>query len=450
MNPPGASTTTARPGIGLPTCVALVTSTMVGTGVYTSLGFQLQDLRSGFSILILWGLGGLISLCGALSYAELSARIPRSGGEYTYLSEIYHPVLGFMAACVSLLAGFAAPIALSAMAFGSYLHAAVPECPERLSGLLAVVLITLLHLRSLETSSVVQNAATILKFLLVAIFVGIGLRFATLHPQTMRTLLPASGSLQDLLRPASGVALLFVLYAYSGWNATTYLSGEVREGRRMVGLSLIFGTLVVTVLYLVLNSVFLSAAPASELRGVLNVGSVAANHLIGPIGGSVMSGVIALGLLASTSAMVFAGPRVTQRVSEDHAFFRFLASTNLRGIPRRATLLQLILVIGLIATGSFESVLVYAQVPLLLCLILGVAGVVVLRVKSTRSGACAGPDSAFRCPLYPLPPVVFILSTLAGLIYSAMNKPWVALAGVSTMIVPLAIYPLIVRKTSRS
>jgi APA family basic amino acid/polyamine antiporter len=218
----------------------------------------------------------------------------------------------------------------------------------------------------------------------------------------------------------------------------------------MVGLSLILGTLVVTALYLVLNSVFLSAAPASELRGVLNVGSVAANHLIGPIGGAVMSGVIALGLLASTSAMVFAGPRVTQRVSEDHALFRFLASANPRGIPRRATILQLILVIGLIATGSFEFVLVYAQVPLLLCLILGVAGVMVLRVKSTRSGASAGPDSAFRCPLYPLPPVVFILSTLAGLIYSAINKPWVALAGVGTMIVPFAIYPLIVRKISRS
>jgi APA family basic amino acid/polyamine antiporter len=450
MNPSGASTTTARSGISLPTCVALVTSTMVGTGVYTSLGFQLQDLRSGFSILILWGLGGLISLCGALSYAELSARIPRSGGEYTYLSEIYHPALGFMAACVSLLAGFAAPIALSAMAFGSYLHAAVPECPERLSGLLAVVLITLLHLRSLETSSLVQNVTTILKFLLVAIFVGIGLRFATLHPQTMRTLLPAAGSLQDLLRPASGVALLFVLYAYSGWNAATYLSGEVREGRRIVGFSLILGTLVVTVLYLVLNSVFLSAAPASELKGVLNVGSVAANHLIGTIGGAVMSGVIALGLLASTSAMVFAGPRVTQRVSEDHAFFRFLASTNPRGIPRRGTILQLILVIGLIASASFESVLVYAQVPLLLCLILGVVGVMVLRVKSTRSGASAVEDSAFRCPLYPLPPVVFILSTLAGLIYSAINKPWVALAGVVTMVLPLALYPLIVRKISRS
>jgi len=228
-----------RREVGLATCVALVTATMVGTGVYTSLGFQLQDLRSGFSILVLWGLGGLISLCGALSYAELSARIPRSGGEYTYLSEIYHPALGFMAACVSLLAGFAAPIALSAMAFGSYLHAAIPEWPEKLSGLLAVMLITLLHLRSLETSSVVQNASTALKFLLVALFVAIGLRASFLHPQAIAVLLPGSGSFAELARPTSGIALLFVLYAYSGWNATTYLAGEVRNGRRTVGRSLI-------------------------------------------------------------------------------------------------------------------------------------------------------------------------------------------------------------------
>ena len=248
----------SRSAIGLPTCVALVTATMVGTGVYTSLGFQLQDLRSGFSILVLWGLGGLISLCGALSYAELSARIPRSGGEYTYLSEIYHPAIGFMAACVSLLAGFAAPIALSALAFGSYLHAAYPECGERTSGFAAVVLITLLHLRSLGTSSLVQNAATALKFLLVALFLFIGFRAAFLKSSAAEVLRPGAGWFQELARPSSGIALLFVLYAYSGWNATTYLAGEVRNGRRTVGLSLILGTLAVTLLYIALNAVFLT------------------------------------------------------------------------------------------------------------------------------------------------------------------------------------------------
>jgi len=426
------------------TCLALVTATMVGTGVYTSLGFQLQDLRSGFSILVLWGLGGLISLCGALSYAELSARIPRSGGEYTYLSEIYHSALGFMAACVSLLAGFAAPIALSAIAFGSYLHAAFPECPERLSGVLVVVLITLLHLRSLEMSSLVQNAATALKFLLVTLFVVIGLRAAFLHPQMLTVLLPGSGSFAELARPTSGIALLFVLYAYSGWNATTYLAGEVRSGRRAVGLSLVLGTLAVTLLYIVLNAVFLTAAPADDLRSVLHVGTIAASHLLGEQGGRAMSAIIAIGLLASISAMIWAGPRVTQRVGEDYPALGLLARRTSGGIPVQAMGIQLTLVLALLLAGSFESVLVLAQIPLLLCLMLGVAGVLVMRV---RSGA---PDEGlFRCPLLPLPPVIFLICSAAGILYSASTRPWTALGGIGILVIPLMLHPWLTRHSTR-
>ena len=157
-------------------------ATMVGTGVYTSLGFQLVDLKSGFSILLLWGLGGLIALCGALSYAELAVEIPRSGGEYTYLSELYHPALGFMAAFVSVMAGFAAPIALSAIAFGSYLHAALPFCPAKTASYLSVVVISMGHLHSLRLSGLVQNVMTSFKFLLIGLFLFAGLWNISRHP----------------------------------------------------------------------------------------------------------------------------------------------------------------------------------------------------------------------------------------------------------------------------
>jgi len=434
----------SRSAIGLPTCVALVTATMVGTGVYTSLGFQLQDLRSGFSILVLWGLGGLISLCGALSYAELSARIPRSGGEYTYLSEIYHPAIGFMAACVSLLAGFAAPIALSALAFGSYLHAAYPECGERTSGFAAVVLITLLHLRSLGTSSLVQNAATALKFLLVALFLFIGFRAAFLKSSAAEVLRPGAGWFQELARPSSGIALLFVLYAYSGWNATTYLAGEVRNGRRTVGLSLILGTLAVTLLYIALNAVFLTSAPQGDLRGILNVGSVSAAHLLGSQGGRAMSAIIAVGLLASISAMIWAGPRVTQRVGEDYPALGFLARRSDAGIPVPAMLVQLALVLVLLLAGSFEGVLVLAQIPLLFCLMLGVAGTIILRA---RTGAPE--ENLFHCPLHPLPPLVFLVCSATGIIYSASTRPWTALGGLGIMLIPLILHPWLARNPAR-
>jgi len=420
---------------------------MVGTGVYTSLGFQLQDLKSGFSILCLWVLGGLISLCGALSYAEVAARIPRSGGEYTYLSEIYHPALGFMAASVSMIAGFAAPISLSAIAFGIYLHAALPVCPIILSTVAAVVLISLVHLRSLKTSSLLQNGMSGIKFLLIGLFIATGVGRAFFHPDCLKLLLPQQTSLGELTRPTSGIALLFVLYSYSGWNAATYLAGEVKNPRRTVGLSLVIGTIAVTLFYVVLNAVFLTAAPENELRGVLNVGSVAATHLIGSAGGRIMSGIIALGLLASISAMIWAGPRVTQRVGEDYPFFARLAKTR-DNIPLRAILLQLMLVLGLIAFGSFETVLVFAQIPLLLCLALGVIGLIILRQNDHQTSSLPStPDTqrSFRCPFYPLPPLIFILSALAGLSYSAINKPWIALAGVVLMLLPLILHRWITR-----
>ena len=432
-----------REGIGLVTCLSLVTATMVGTGVYTSLGFQLVDLKSGFSILSLWALGGLISLSGALSYAELAGRIPRSGGEYTYFSEIYHPALGFMAAFVSILAGFSAPIALTAIAFGTYFHAAVPMFPERASSFLVVILISLGHLRSLRLSEVVQNGTAAVKFFLLEHFLLVGIWCAVRHPFSLRIFMPTVESVGELLHPTSGIALLFVLYAYSGWNASTYLAGEVRDCQRTVGRSLVLGTALVTLLYLLLNAVFLTAAPASEMRGVLNVGSVAATYLLGQAGGQVMSGMIGIGLLASISAMVWAGPRVTQRVAEDYNLFHCIARTGAGNVPVRATLLQLLLVLILIATGSFESVLVYAQVPLLLCLTLGVAGIMVLR---KRCGLPAG----FRCPLYPLPPLLFIFCTLAGLLYSSFSKPWIALAGLGTMIIPLVVHSWIASRNSPS
>ena len=305
-----------------------------------------------------------------------------------------------------------------------------------------MVLISFVHLKSLKTSSLLQNGMTGIKFLLIGLFIAIGFGSAFLHPDRLKLLLPQPVSLAELTRPNAGIALLFVLYAYSGWNAVTYLAGEVKSPRRTVGLSLVIGTLAVTLFYVVLNAVFLTSAPENELRGVLNVGSVAANHLIGPLGGRIMSVIIALGLLASISAMIWTGPRVTQRVGEDYPLFAALAKTR-DNIPVRAILLQLMLVLGLIAFGSFETVLVFAQIPLLLCLMLGVIGLIVLRRKRHRENprlSTLDPRTSFTCPLYPLPPMIFILSALAGLTYSAITKPWIALAGAGLMLIPLFLH----------
>ena len=244
MNAP-LSTSHARPKIGLVTCIFLTVAITIGNGIYTSLGLQLLTISHGFTILALWGLGGLCALCGALSYAELAARLPHSGGEYYYLSKIYHPALGTMAGVITLFAGFVAPISLACMAFGKYLHACFPSCSPLAASIILITLVTIAHLFNLSFSAAFQDIITIFKFGLIALFLYLGFRYASISP---RVLLPSSATWHELLQPNSGVALLFCFYAYSGWNSTAYIADDVATSQRTVGWSLVIGTLLVALM----------------------------------------------------------------------------------------------------------------------------------------------------------------------------------------------------------
>ena len=286
--------------VGLLTCVFLVAATMVGNGIYTSLGMQLANISSSFTILALWTLGGLCALCGALSYAELASQMPHSGWEYYYFTKIYHPAIGTMAGIITQIAGCMGPIALASMAFGKYFQALCPAINPMVSSIMLVTFVTGMHLIDLGVSAVFQDVTTGVKFFLMGIIVYVGFRYAAIP---LHTLLPSRLAIKELFQPTSGVTLLFCYYAYSGWNAATYIADDVDSSQRVVGRSLIIGSMLVTGVYLLLNTVFLIAAPANELRGVLDVGRVVATHLLGQEGGRVMSLFIAIGLIASISAM---------------------------------------------------------------------------------------------------------------------------------------------------
>jgi len=212
---------------------------MIGTGIFTSLGFQVAAIPSHPAIMVLWTLGGILALCGALCYAELSAALPRSGGEYHFLGRIYHPSLGFMAGVVSIVVGFAAPVALSAMAFGSYLQGVFPDLQPAPASVAVVVIVTLVHLRDLRVSSVFQVFFTTLKIALV-LFLLVALFAAPAAPAT-----PAALWSSHLLTAPFAVPLMFTLYAYSGWNAATYILGEVRTPGRVIPVALAAGTALV-------------------------------------------------------------------------------------------------------------------------------------------------------------------------------------------------------------
>ncbi|HLB34863.1 MAG: hypothetical protein A3F67_03440 [Verrucomicrobia bacterium RIFCSPHIGHO2_12_FULL_41_10] len=427
--------------IGIFTSVILVMAIMVDTGIYTSLGLQLLSISSAFTILTLWVLAGIGALCGALSYAELASLMPHSGGEYYYLSKIYHPAVGTMAGIIGQLAGFSAPIALASMAFGKYFQALFPSSNAMLSSIILVTVVTGAHLFNLRYSAIFQNSVTGLKFLLIAIFLYVGFRYATITPKIF---LPSKVAIKELFHPSSGVVLVFCFYAYSGWNSSIYIADDVVSARRNVGRSLIIGSLLVILIYLLMNVVFLMAAPLGELRGVLDIGRVVAFHLLGQEGGYMMAGLIAVGLIAGVSGMAWLGPHITQMMGRDLPALCWLAPVSKSNIPLRAMFFQYILVLLMLMTSSFKAILISAEIPLIFCNLLGVVGVVILRWKHHKIDDYEG----FKCPFYPLPPLLFATISMIALIYTMITNPMEGIIGVTIIIGALLLYPLfIIRAT---
>lgn len=417
--------------IGRTTGIAIVVANMVGTGVFTSLGFQVLDIQSGFALLMLWVVGGLIALCGALSYGELAAALPRSGGEYHYLSQIYHPAVGFLSGWVSATVGFAAPTALAAMALGRYAQGVWPGVSAVGLSVGVVGLLTAVHAASSRAGSRLQVVVTTVKVLLIVGFIGAGLLLATPQPLAFA---PHATNWHQLLSPAFAVSLIYVSYAYSGWNAAAYLTGEVRQPQHNLPQILLVGTALVLCLYVGLNFVFLYSTPISRLAGQVEVGFVAATQLFGPAGGRLMGGLIAALLVSTVSSMIFAGPRIVQVMGEDLPALRALAHTSAAGIPVRAMLLQTALTLLFILTSTFDKVLVYAGFVLSLFTFLTVLGLFILRWRR--------PDlpRPYRAWGYPLTPLLFLLLSGWTLVFILRDKPLESLYGLATLGVGLGFY----------
>ena len=419
--------------LGPSTTALLVVANIVGTGIFTTTGFLVRDLGSPLVVLLAWALGGLFALCGALAYGELAAAIPRNGGEYTFLSRIYHPAAGFVAGWISLVVGFSAPIAASALAFGHYLHAVMPAVPITGAALILVALLSLLHTLHVQAGSGVQNILAALKIGLITVFIAGGLLWG--DPGHIFTEGGRSVS-SALLSPAFAVGLIFVSFAYSGWNAAAYLAGEVRAPGRTLPLALLFGTSIVVVLYLGLNIAFLSSAPSGELAGVVEVGHVAAVRLFGERAGSALSGLIALALVSWVSAMIMAGPRVYEAVGVDHPRLSFLGRRTRLGGPGSATALQAAVAAGMILTASFGALLTYIGFTLSLCAGATVVGVAVLR---RREPGLARP---YRTWGYPFTPLLFVGLCTWMVVHSLVERPIEAIAGLVTIAAGLLLYRL--------
>lgn len=394
---------------------ALVAGNMIGTGVFTSLGFQVVDVPSGFGIVLLWVLGGVIAWCGALAYAELGTMAPRSGGEYHLLGLAWPPVIAFMAGWVSLVAGFAAPVALASTAFGEYAANSVfggSAVASRGCALAVLAVVTAAHLNSVRLSGRFQLAATALKMALIVGLIGAGW-LAPAHGTL--TFLPRAEDWALISHAPFVTALFFVSFAYSGWNAATYVAEELENPARDLPKALLLGTAVVTALYVLFNAALLRTVPAQQLAGRVDVAQSAAQYLFGDTGGRVLGGLIALGLVSTISAMMWAGPRVAAVMGRDWLLFAPLARTSITGVPRVALAFQFAVAALFIGLGGFKQVLTYLEFTLSLFTFLTVLGLFLLRRRQPQT------PRPFRAWGYPVTPLLFLLATGYALVRFATS-----------------------------
>ena len=424
------------------TVTAVVIANMIGTGVFTSLGFQLLDIQSGFAILLLWALGGLIAVCGSMTYAELGSALPRSGGEYNFLTEIYHPSAGFISGWISATIGFSAPTALAAITFSTYLMTIFPEINNdwlrKIIACSLIVILAFIHSSNRKSSGGLQMIFTVMKVGVIILFCFGAILFAkNIQPVSFS---PNSNDISTIFSGSFAVSLIYVSYAYTGWNAATYLSSEIERPQKYLPLILISGTTTVTVLYILLNFVFLSVAPIEDMQGKIEIGFIAAQSAFGRSVANFTGLVLSLLLISTVSAMTIAGPRVLQVIGEDFKVLNILSRKRKDGIPSTAIYIQSLIAIIFILSSSFESILVFAGFTLALNSFVTVIAVFVLRSKQPN---LPKPYKTFG---YPFTPLIYLALTGWTLYFVIINRPIEVLFSLGIILSGLIFYYISNRK----
>lgn len=433
----------SRQKIGLFTATAIVVANMVGTGVFTSLGFQVAGIQNGFTIMLLWITGGIVAFTGALCYGELGSMFPQSGGEYNYLSKIYHPALGFAAGWVSVTVGFAAPVAAAAMALGAYAKGAYPAVNAISLAAVIVIMISVIHANSIKAGSLFQNYTTSIKVLAVLSIIIFGL----MSPQSGDfSFIYHPAVIDDVFSSSFATSFFFVSLAYSGWNAAGYIASDMDSPQRNLPKSLLYGTLLVTFLYVAINFVFMYVTPLVEMSNesgpVVDIAGVAAKHIFGISGGRIMSTIIAFLLISTISAMIIAGPRVTQSMGNDHQVFKLFSKTTSKGVPAIAIATQCLISLIFIFSASFSQVVIYISFTLNLFTFLSVLGIIVMRIKHPQM------QRPYKTWGYPFIPILFLLITGWLMYFGLISNLKESILGLLTAASGIIIFVVFSKKDS--
>jgi basic amino acid/polyamine antiporter, APA family len=435
--------------IGLKSAIALVVANIIGAGIFTTTGFQAGAVGHPGYILMLWIVGGVLAFSGALCYAELGAAMPRAGGEYVYLRETFGLSFGFMSAFVSLFAGFAAPIASALKSLVFYLSHFFPVLAEHpvfwgpieYNDLIAVCLTWLLvaiHLRGVRGGIRFNDWITLFKVTGIVIIVVAAAAIGKGQLANLTYVSPSYLGLSQADRwGALASSLIFVMFCYSGWNASAYVAGEIVEPRKNLPRSLLLGTLIVVVLYLALNLVYFYGANVDELANRVEVGLIASRSLFGEVGTTLVTLVLSVSLLASASAMTIAGPRVYYALGRDYSPFRMFAGVNsTTGAPSASLLLQGVITSALIVSGRVDQIQQYVGFTLTLFASIGVSCVIVLRFTRPLM------NRPFRTWGYPVTPLLFLAISVWAMIWNFRGRPVESILALITVLVGGAVFYL--------
>ena len=429
--------------IGVFSATLIVIANMIGAGIFTTSGIMAGMLPGPMWVIGCWVLGGLIALSGALSYGELATRMPGTGGEYQYLKKLFHPAAGFLTGWTSFIVGFSVPIALSAMAFTEYLFASLAmrldlaavmplsiDWTKKLFSIALIVVFTGMHLLGKKFGGIIQNILALIKFALLAGLLFLGFSFGA--PDLSRLSLVSDFGNTGW---AMGASMIIVMFAYSGWNASTYIAGEFKRPSRDLPISLILGTGLVLLIYLLVNIFIFSAAPYGQLQGEVTVVEKASSVAFGNWIGVLFSGIIGIATLSSLSAYIMVGPRVYYAMARDGLFFSFAGKVNPeKGVPGRAILIQGILATAMIIAGSFEQLLIYVGYALGIFPLMAVVGLFIARSRGI------GDDTASRVSGYPFVPAFFIIASLALLVFTFIEKPVESSCAIVTVLLGIPFY----------
>jgi len=438
--------------LGLFPSTNIVIANMIGAGIFTTSGLLMAGLNDPILMLILWAVGGVIALCGALSYGELGAAMPGAGGEYLFLSRLYHPVFGFLTGWVSFMVGFSAPIAASAMGFSEYFLRAVPGfagwlsdagimgpvATGKLLSISIILIFTFIHYRGIKTGARIQNVLTIMKILLVVLLVAGG--FLSGKGDTSNFAAATANEAGFPGWKTIGLSLMWIMFAYSGWNASTYIGSELKDPAKTLPWSLLLGTGIVVILYLGVNALYIYGINPEEMKGVISVGGLAMGNLFGKSAEVLFSLLIAFALFSSLSAFIIIGPRVYYQMASDGLFFKAVAKIHPRHqVPSNSIVLQAVIAIILALSGSFEQVLTYMGFALGLSPVLTIFGVFILRKRD---------KSAMKLPGFPVTQIVYILTGIMILVLSFLERPAESSIALGVVVAGIPAYYLFKRNNT--